>query len=70
MNASFWRPVAVSGLVITGRAQTLKGRVCEAEPLWFAAVICADQLPTVVGVPEIAPVLPLIARPGGSPVAL
>src|SRR5580658_9601203 len=43
--------------------------VAVVEPEPFVAVIVTVKVPHVVGVPVITPVVELIVRPGGSPVA-
>ncbi len=44
--------------------------LAEVVPLALVAVRATVLVPGVVGVPEMTPVVPLIARPVGSPVAV
>jgi len=52
----------VGGLIV-------KVTVCEPVPPAFVAVTVAVDVPAVVGVPVIAPVVVLTVRPAGSPLA-
>ncbi len=68
-------PLAVAALEITGAvtvvdAATVIVRVLVAEPPAFVAFKVTVEVATTVGVPEITPVVVLIVRPAGSPVAL
>ena len=71
-NATPWVAVAVSGLVITGRAEggrITKRRVCVAELPQLAATTLALKLPLVWGMPVINP-SDRMTRLFGSPVAV
>jgi len=65
-------PVAVVALVMTGGGglTTVKVSVALPVPPALVALIVTVYVPAVVGMPEINPVLVLILKPAGSPVAL
>jgi len=67
-------PAAVSGeLVMTGAtpaAATVTVRVALPVPVALVAPNSTDVIPTVVGVPAIAPVAGFTTRPAGSGVAV
>jgi hypothetical protein len=63
-------PLAMAGLVITGKPRIVRVRVAVPVPALLVALNeTVDVPPAPVGVPEITPVLVLTARPAGSPVA-
>jgi len=53
-----------------GGGLIVKVRVAVPVPLEFVALMVTLYVPTVVGVPEINPVLVFTLKPAGSPVAL
>ena len=63
-------PLAVAKLVITGAAELIV-TITPALPVppELVALTVTVEVPTAVGVPEISPVVPLTASPGGKPVA-
>jgi hypothetical protein len=64
-------PEVEDRLVITGAAIVVivSVRVALPVPLAFVALSVTVDVPAVVGVPEINPVVPLNDNPAGSPVA-
>ena len=64
-------PLAAVRLVITGAAElTVRVRLALPVPPELVALTVAIEVPAVVGVPEINPVVPLTASPGGKPLAV
>jgi hypothetical protein len=61
----------VRGLVIAGIVPALMASVSVAfpVPLAFVALRVTEEVPAVVGVPLMSPVVVLTERPAGSPVA-
>ena len=63
-------PLAAAGLVITGATELIaRVRPALPEPPGLVALTITFDVPAAVGVPEISPVVPLTASPGGKPVA-
>ena len=63
-------PPAAVELVITGTAELIvSARLALAVPPELVALTVAIEVPAVVGVPQINPVVGLTASPGGKPVA-
>ena len=64
-------PLAATELVITGAAELIV-TITPALPVppELVALTVAIEVPAVVGVPEINPVVPLTASPGGKPLAV
>ena len=63
-------PDAVPPLVMTGGATLMvTTSVFESDPPGFVAVIVTLETPEEVGVPEIKPVVVLMLKPVGRPVA-
>ena len=63
-------PLAVFALVMTGFAKLIVSvSVAEPVPPLFVALMTTDEVPDVVGVPEIKPVVLLTDNPAGNPVA-
>lgn len=70
MKALFTPPAAVVALVITGAADwTARTRVAVPVPPAFVALTLTLDVPELVAVPEIKPVLAFTASPAGKPVA-
>ena len=64
-------PVAEAALVITGAGGlTVSVNVAVPVPPTFVALSATLDVPAVVGVPEISPVVVLTVSPAGKPVAL
>lgn len=64
-------PITVEALVTTGAWElTVKVRVALPVPAALVAPMVTVKVPTVEGVPVIAPVDELTLKPGGRPVAL
>ena len=64
-------PDAEAALVMNGAGGlTVRVKVAVPLPPALVALIVADEAPTVVGVPEIKPVVVLTVNPAGNPVAL
>ena len=62
--------VAVTAELMTGPVEfTVMCNVADPVPVMLVAEIVTVLTPVAVGVPEITPVVELIARPAGSPVA-
>ena len=63
-------PPAAVELVITGAAEVIVSvKFALAVPPELVALTVAIEVPAVVGVPQINPVVGLTASPGGKPVA-
>jgi hypothetical protein len=70
-NATPTCPVVVRELVMTGGAGLMvKVKVALPVPPALVALIVTLDVPAVVGVPEINPVLVFTVKPAGNPVAL
>ena len=70
----FWVPVALRELVITGvggggAVVIVKVGIADPVPPLFVALTVTLKVPETVGAPEIMPVLVLIDRPVGKPLA-
>jgi hypothetical protein len=60
----------ITGATKTGAAATVIVSVLVAEPTALVALRVTAEVAAAVGVPEITPLVALIVRPAGSPVAL
>jgi hypothetical protein len=60
----------MTGTVTAVAAATVIVRVLVAEPAALVALRTTAEVAATVGVPEITPLVALIVRPAGSPVAL
>ncbi len=64
-------PLAVAKLVMAGDCGlTVRVKVWVPVPPAFVALKVTEDVPALVGVPEITPVLVLTESPAGNPVAL
>jgi len=61
--------LAVVALVIAGAAETVRVSVAFPVPALLVALKVTEEVPAVVGVPEINPVPLLMVSPVGKPVA-
>jgi hypothetical protein len=67
---SVWIVCTTVSVAVAGAAATVIVSVLVPEPLTFVALRVTAEVAAAVGVPEINPLVALIVRPAGSPVAL
>jgi hypothetical protein len=60
----------ITGAVTTGAVTTVIVSVFVPEPVALVALRVTVEIAAAVGVPEISPLVALIAKPAGNPVAL